>query len=201
MRKNQLIISAVLLVFLFACATAGQKYIHVDYTGNVSQTGNSTIGISAFKDNRKNLSPGYIGTRVLLDNSQETYFVNGMDLARTLTQTTSSFIEKKGYSTQEINAWELTPDGVSNADKGLSHLLTGTIDTFECKAKKRGGHTSMNLDINLTLYLGVSDQNRLKTIPVAFSLEKTEMTFTREKLEKFVNDSISEILEKALIIE
>jgi len=201
MKKNHLIVSAILLVFLFACATAGQKYIHVDYTGNVSQTGNGTIGISAFKDNRKNQGTGYIGNRVLLDNSQETYFVNGMDLARTLTRTTSTFIEKKGYLTQEINDWELTPEGVSNADKSMSHLLAGTIEKFECNAKKRGGHTSMILDINLTFYLGDAAVNTLKTIPVSFSLEKTEMTFTREKLEKFVNDSIAEILEKALIIE
>jgi len=38
----------------------------------------------------------------------------------------------------------------------------------------------------------------LKTIPVSLTLERTEMTFTPEKLEHFVNQSMEEVIQKAL---
>ena len=97
--------------------------------------------------------------------------------------------------------WETTLDGVAAAPEAARYLLTGVIETFECRAKRRGGHTRMVLDIQLTLYLGLKDRSAIRTIPVSFSLEKTVMTFSRGKLEQFVNDSIAEILEKALIID
>lgn len=201
MKKILLPFFALLVLCLSACATSGQKYVSIDYTGDVPKTGQGAVGVSLFQDNRKNFPGGYIGHRLLLDNSQETYFVTGMNLAGTLTQTTASFLEKKGYTTQDAADWQTTPDGVADAPEQVQYLLTGTIDTFECRAKKRGGHTRMVLDIHLTLYLGVKNGPALRTIPVSYSLEKTEMTFTRKKLERFVNESIAEIFEKALIIK
>lgn len=59
----------------------------------------------------------------------------------------------------------------------------------------------MTLDIDLTLYLGIADKNTLKTIPVSLTLEKTEFTFTREKLEQFINQALEEVIQKALILE
>ena len=199
MKKNLSALFAVTI--LFACATAGQKYISINYTGNPSGTGKGVVGISLFQDDRKETLEGYIGHRVLLDNSQETYFVSGMSLGRTLTQATRSFLEQKGYTTIDAIQWETTPDGVTAAPEAARYLLTGAIETFECRAKKRGGHTRMVLDIQLTFYLGLKDRSAIRTIPVSYSLEKTVMTFSREKLEQFVNDSIAEILEKALIID
>ena len=188
-------------VFLFACATAGQKYISLQYTKAVAKTTKSQIGISQFKDVRSDAPKGYIGRRILLDNSQETYFVTNMDLSDALTKATASFLETQGYTPVPVEPWETTPDGVAAVSTQLPYLVGGNIRVFECRAQKKSGHTTMTLDINFDLYVGIPDRQALKTIPVTFSLEKTVLTFTREKLEKFVNDSIAEILEKALVIE
>ena len=79
--------------------------------------------------------------------------------------------------------------------------MAGKINKFECRAKKKGGRTDMTLDIDLTLYFGIAEKNTLKTIPVSLTLEKTEFTFTREKLEGFINQALEEVIQKALILE
>ncbi|MCD4675748.1 MAG: hypothetical protein K8S18_07080, partial [Desulfobacula sp.] len=67
------------------------------------------------------------------------------------------------------------------------------------RAKKKGGTTDMILDIDLTLYLGIADKNALKTIPISLTLERTELIFTREKLEQFVNQALEEVIQKAIV--
>jgi hypothetical protein len=57
----------------------------------------------------------------------------------------------------------------------------------------------MVLEMDLTLFVGKkSETSELRTIPVSLTLERTEMTFTPEKLELFVNQSIEEVIQKAL---
>lgn len=198
MKKYHFLLCLIFMSFIFACATAGQKYISLYYTGDASDAQMGAIGISPVKDARSQVPKGYVGHRLLTDNSQETYFVNTMDLSESMTRAIMSFLDTKGYTPVLVNDWEPTPDGLAKANNGLPYLTTGTIDTFDCRAIKRGGHTSLTLEIKLTLYLGTVAENSVKTIPVSFSLEKKELTFTRDKLETFVNDSIAEILEKTL---
>ncbi len=141
----------IVLLTLMACATAGQKYI--DITHNRAPDKNKpvkidvstglSIGISSFTDNRADVMDGYIGNRILLDNSQETYFVRGMDLGLALTQSASAYLENKGYTTTAIKTWELTPDGVTKESEKLAYLVTGTINRFECRAKKKGAVTDI----------------------------------------------------------
>ncbi len=57
----------------------------------------------------------------------------------------------------------------------------------------------MVLDIDLTIFLGIADKNALKTIPVSLTIERTELTFSPEKLEQFVNQALKEVIQKALV--
>ncbi|NOX33774.1 MAG: hypothetical protein GXP56_08540 [Deltaproteobacteria bacterium] len=199
MKKQSLIFLGFILVFFSGCATPGQKFIDITYLADHAGTQTGRIGIAPFKDKRTGMGEGYIGYRTLLDNSQETYFVKGLDLAATLTKTIRTYFEKNGFETTAIDPWELTPDGVIKASGGFKQIVTGTINKFECRAEKKGATTDMVLDIDLTIYLGMADKNALKTIPVSLTLERTEFTFTREKLERFVNQALKEVIQKALV--
>ncbi|MCF6248179.1 MAG: hypothetical protein L3J69_12590 [Desulfobacula sp.] len=197
-----------MLLTLMACATSGQKYIDITYSGNPEETTKIkpdkigiSVGLSNFTDNRMDAVQGYIGRRILVDNSQETYFVKGMDLGLKLTRAASLFLEDKGYTPVSIEPWELTPNGVTKVSEKSTYLVAGTINRFECRAQKKGAVTDMVLEIDLTLYIGTPEKAVLKSVPVTFSLEKTELIFTEQKLEKFVNQSILEVFEKALVIE
>jgi len=197
--KNILFIFGIFILVLFlGCATSGQKFIHINYLAIHEKTQAGRIGIAPFQDNRADVGQGYIGYRILLDNSQETYLVKGLNLADTLRKAVTIYLEKNGFSTTPVDAWDLTPDGVIKASKGFKQIVAGTINQFECRAKKKGATTDMILDIDLTLYLGITDKNTLKTIPVSLTLERTEFTFSPEKLEQFVNQALEEVIQKAL---
>ncbi|MCD4718782.1 MAG: hypothetical protein K8S13_02845 [Desulfobacula sp.] len=199
MKKQSLIFLGFIFILFWGCATPGQKFIDITYLADHEKKQTGGIGIAPFQDNRTDMGEGYIGYRILLDNSQETYLVKGLNLADTLTRIIGIYFEKNGFTTTPIDPWDLTPDGVMKASKGFKHILAGTINRFECRAKKKGGVTDMILDIDLTLYLGITDKNVLKTIPVSFTLERTELVFTREKLEQFVNPALKEVIQKALV--
>lgn len=199
MKKQSLIFFGIIVILLGGCATAGQKFIEISYLTDHKKTQTGLIGITAFQDKRPDMGDGYIGYRILLDNSQETYLVKGLNLADTMTRIVGVYFEKNGFETTPVDRWKLTPNGALVASKGYKQIITGKINQFECRAEKKGATTDMVLNIDLTLYLGISDINALKTIPVSLTLERTELTFTPEKLEHFINQALAEVIQKALV--
>ncbi len=200
MKRSGFILAILVFLLQLGCATPGQKFIDINYLGGHEPPKSGTIGISTFKDLRKDVDEGYIGYRTLTDNSQETYFVKGMNLGQTLSKYVSSYCNKKGFTTSKIDDWQWTTDGVSDSINEFDQIIGGSINKFECQAKKNGVTTDMTLVIELTLYTGVADKSTLKTIPVTFTLKRTEFTFSKEKLEQFVNQSVQEVIQKVLVL-
>lgn len=198
MKKQSLILTGFILIFLLGCATPGQKFIDITYLAHHEKTHEGLIGIAPFQDTRQDMGEGYIGYRILMDKSQETYLVKGLNLADTITKTIKIYFEKNGFKTRPVDPWDLTTDGVIKASRGFNQIVTGKINRFECRARKKGATTDMILDIDLTIYLGIADKNALKTIPISLTLERTEFTFSTEKLERFVNQAMEEVIQKAL---
>ena len=195
------ILALVSFGFASGCATPGPKYIDLTYTGTSKVSHSGSLGISRFSDKRPGQDRGSLGHRVLNDNSRQVFLVQGLDLAGTLTNLTQTHLEKKGLTVTTIPAWSTTLTGMAEADQGTTYLLTADINAFECKAQKKGAVTTMVLDIDLTLFLGKMDQKKLTTIPVALTLERTDVNFTTKKLENFFNDALAEALEKALPLD
>lgn len=189
----------LVLFLLLGCATPGQKFITISYTADHEKTQAGDMGLAPFKDKRADRKGGYVGYRILMDRSQETYFVQGMNLAETLTTSVGDYFRQTGFQVIPITAWELSPEGVKASIGGFEQIVAGQINKFECRAKKKGATTDMVLEIDLTLFIGKkTNGDQLKTIPVSLTLERTEMTFTPEKLERFVNQSMEEVIQKAL---
>ena len=188
-----------LLLILGGCATPGPKYLDLAYTRTgPAKTAGGRIGLARYTDKRSGTPKGHVGYRVLANNARETYVVSEMDLAAALTRVTRSHLEQGGFSVSLHPQWPLTAKGVTGISKGFTHVLAAHINRFECRARKNGAVTDMVLAIDLTLYLGTPDTRQLKTIPIALDLERTELTFTRKKVEQFVNRALEEILVKAL---
>jgi hypothetical protein len=212
MIKKKLLIAVSIFFFLTGCAVPGPKFIYLSIlSGQFSQdlsgqdsikthdlADQGKIGIIGFKDKRLEMEKGYVGHRILVDKSQETYLVRGLNLASTLTGLSRTYLEKKSYSTTQIPALPLTLAGMDQAPKGIAYILSADINKFECRAQKKGATTDMVMEIDLTFFLGNIQGKKLSTIPVALTLERTELTFTAKKLEKFINQAFKEILEKAL---
>ena len=194
---QQLFIFLILFCFLSGCASPGPKFVDLAYVKHHAPTQTGRVGITQFMDKRQKQNQGYVGRRILTDKSQETYLVRGMNLGATLTELTRVYLEKTGFVVTPIPPWPQTLSGMAQAPEGLAHILSADINILECRAQKKGALTDMVLEMDLTFYLGNIQSNQLSTIPVSLTLERTELTFTQDKLEQFINQALEEIIEKA----
>jgi hypothetical protein len=181
------------------CAVSGPKYLDLYYPAKMTSPERTrSAGLTRFTDKRINKTKGYVGFRQLSENSREIFAVSDQDLASTLTRVSRSFLEQKGFKVSLIPAWPITAQGVSSTPPHLTRVLTADINQFECRAKKNRLLTDMTLVIDLTFYLGTPDKKQLTIIPIVLTLTRKEWHFSRKKLETFINESLAEILAKAL---
>jgi hypothetical protein len=189
----------MVLLVLTGCATPGPKYLDLSYPS--AMTGperNRSAGLSRFADKRAHTARGYVGFRDLSGGRQEIFAVTDQNLAATLTRVSRSYLEQHGFSVSLIPGRPVTLQRLSQAPDHLTHTLAADINRFECSAKKNGIMTDMTLVIDLTFYLGTPDKKQLSTIPILLTLTRKEWHFSRKKLETFINESLAEILAKAL---
>ena len=173
------------LLLLAGCAVPGQKFIDIR-PGQTPEKGcGSRIAVLDFEDARPETGPGYVGYRILMDRSRERYFVNGLDLAAALAEAARRYLDQKGCVM-------VSGDEAASGDR----VLTARIDRFECRARKDFPATKMILEIELVFFLENRAERRRTRIPVALTLERTEVGFSEKKLQTFVNQSLFAIHEK-----
>lgn len=193
-----LILLALMAAALAGCASSGPKMVSLAYTGSPETTASGALGIARFADLRNETPRGELGYRVLNDKSREVYLVQGLDLAATLTDQTQSYLEKRGFSVSPVPPWTPDMEGLAAAEGRQDRQLTANINEFHMTAEKKGAITELVLKADITFFLGLKGEKRLTTIPVVMSLERTEVSFTRKKVETFFNQALAEVLEKAL---
>ena len=181
MQRTLLLFSLGILMMLAGCTASGPKYIDLTYSGYPDTDGAGTVGISRFTDERADRDRGTVGHRVLNDKSKEVFLVQGLDLAGRLTDQTQTYLEKKGFHVTPAPVWTPSLDGLAAVETDKERLLTGRINTFYCNAVKKGALTEMTLTIDLTLYWALPAEKKLTTIPVALTLDRTDVNFTRKR--------------------
>lgn len=197
------ILSALILitVAVSGCAAGGPKYVDLTYVGTGEGHQSGKVGISTFSDARPDTEAGYVGTRYLGKSGKETYYAYGDDLALSITGICKSYLQDAGFNCMSIPSWDYSPEAVRDAGQRFDFIVGGEIRKLECFAVKKIGFTSMTLDINMVIYVGDPERAELKTIPFTLKLERNEMSFTEEKLQKFLNESLLEIIQKALPLD
>jgi hypothetical protein len=200
-KKNfagSLVSLAFFLVVLSGCASPGPKYLNLSYsTAHPVTDRQQTVGLSRFNDKRTGTTKGSVGYRQLPGDHREIFVVTGQDLSAAMTRVLRTFLEQRGFSVVLVPAFPATPGGVSDMPGAFAHVFAADINQFACRADKTGATTHMTLIIDLTFYQGSPDNRSITTIPIALTLDRTELVFSRKKLETFVNDAIEEIFAKA----
>ena len=195
-RTAGLLMAALVLT---GCAAPGPKYLDLSYPSAMTvPERNQSVGLSRFADKRVEKARGYVGFRDLPGGGQESFAVTDQNLAGTLTRLSRSYLEQHGFSVALIPGRPVSLRRLSQSPDHLTHTLAADINRFECTAEKKGVMTDMILVIDLTFYLGTPDKKQLTTIPIVLTLTRTEWHFSRKKLETFINESLAEILAKAL---
>lgn len=204
MKTNDLLILVCILIFTICCTigctTAGSKFIKINYLGqnnSVITSANKHVGFAPFLDKRGDIKKGYIGKRILNSGQEEIYFVDGLDIASTVTQSFVSYFNENGYICSTIKDFNHNVESLKKADKKYKYILTGDINVFEFFATK-GFTTSMVLNIKLVVYLGDVESGVFTTIPVTLNLERKDLQFSEESVERFINESLTEVIIKAV---
>jgi hypothetical protein len=197
MKIKYLLILSYLFIFTLGCTTAGTKTININYTGKTKITIQENIGISNFLDKREGLEKDYIGKRVLNSGNEELYYVKGLDITTSVTNAFQSYLINAGSNCKRIESFKPSIDAIKKADKKYKYILTGEIREFEFFANK-GFITSMILDIKLIVYLGNVEKGILTTIPVHLNLKRKDIKFSTKSIETFINDSLTEVIIKAM---
>lgn len=193
------VFTAVLqMILLSGCASPGPKYLTLSYpTVHPVTDRQQAAGLSRFVDKRTGTTKGYVGYRQLLGGHREIFAVTGQDLSAAMTRVMRTFLEQKGFSVTLVPAFPATPVGVSDMPGQFTHVFAADINRFSSRADRKGATTHMTLIIDLTFYQGSPENRSITAIPVTLTLERTELVFSRKKLETFINDAIEEILAKA----
>lgn len=191
----------VMFLAISGCTAAGPKYVDLYYTGKTENTKSGKIGIAVFSDSRIGIEPGYVGTRYLGKSDKETYLAFGDDLALSVTGICKAYLQDTGFTCLSVPAWEYSPEGAKAAGQRFDYLVGGEIKKLDCFAVKKIGFTSMTLDIEVVFYIGDPVGATLRTVPYKLTLERNEVTFSEEKLEKFLNESLLEVIQKALVFQ
>ena len=199
--KKILSITIILIsMVLSGCATGGTKLVNLYYTGTSDTHRSGKIGISPFVDQRGDTEggSGYVGTRYIGKRTKEIFSANGSNVASSVTGICLAYLQDIGFNCTSVASWEHSPDGVMDSGRGFTYLVGGEIKKFDCFAVKKIGFTSMTLEISMVIYLGDTGKKELKRIPIELKLERQEITFSKAKLEKFLNESLAEMIKNAL---
>lgn len=194
-----LIVISLMFFAISGCTSSGPKYVDLYYTGEADGSRSGEIGIAVFGDSRETVEAGYIGTRYLGKEKKETFLAFGDDLALSVTGICKSYLQDAGYSCMSVPPWEYTPDGATAAGQRFDYLVGGEIKKLDCFAVKKIGFTSMTLEIEIIFHIGDPGSGILRTTPIKMTLERNEVTFSEEKLQNFLNESLLEIVQKALL--
>jgi len=189
---------ACLLLFLTGCASDGPRFIDLNYLGAGVPAKTGRVGLAKFVDKRKDVDPGYVGKRIIGKAGTEVYYVNGLDLGGSVTRTCMSYLMGSGFACTTIPSWPHSPQGVRNASPGFTYVVTGEIRKMECFAVRKTGFTSMTLEIDMVVYWGDASTGTLHENPIKVTLERNEFSFSEEKLARFYNETLSEMLNQAL---
>ncbi|MCP3899482.1 MAG: hypothetical protein GY707_07205 [Desulfobacteraceae bacterium] len=197
MKTNLLLALFLLLFFTFGCTTAWSNFIEIKYIGKNKTSLGVNIGISEFIDKRGGLEKGYLGKRVLNSGSDEIYYVKGLNIASTITDAFKSYLEKSGYSLENIDYFQPDTTIFNKIDKDYKYVIAGDIKEFEFFASKNFV-TTMVLDIKLIVYLANIEKGALTTIPVNLNLKRKDLKFSEKSIEIFINESLKEVILKAM---
>lgn len=197
-RNTRMIVAAVLAALLGACASPITHPVELNYTGHAGPAADTAVavGIQPFEDRRENEDRFVIGYRRVGRGERERYISSPDDLAGSVTRMTAALIRQKGGAPGPLAGWDYTPDQMLALTDAFDVFVGGEIRTLRCEAEKRVLHTRMVLELDIVVYVGKVREGVVHRRPVSMRTERVSAAFGPRELRRFVNDMLSEALEK-----
>jgi hypothetical protein len=190
--------AVVLAVLLMGCAAPITHPVQLAYNGHVPPVADETVavGIQRFRDQRDTEDRFVIGYRQLGHGEQERYASIPDDISQAVTRMTRELILQKGGVPGELEGWDYTPDQMMNLTEAFDVMVGGDILRLQCNAEKRLMHTRMDLELEIVVYVGKVREGVVHRRPIRMRTERVTATFGPRELQQFLNDMLSQALEK-----
>jgi len=196
--KRNGLLALVLAALLGACAAPITHPVQLAYNGHVQPVADETVavGIQLFRDQRSAADRFVVGYRQLGHGEQERYASSPDDIARAVTRVAADLIRQKGAAPGVLEGWDYTPDKMMDLTEAFDVFVGGDILQLRCDAEKRLMHTRMVLELEIVVYVGKVREGVVHRRPISMRTERIAATFGPRELQQFLNDMLSQALEK-----
>jgi hypothetical protein len=196
--KRNGLLAIVMTALLGACAAPITYPVQLAYNGHVQPAAGQTptVGIQAFRDQRKEKDRFVIGYRQLGHGEEERYASSPDDIAGAVTRMAGELMRQKGAVTGKLEGWDYTPDQMLTLSDAYDVFIGGDILRLRCDAEKRLLRTRMVLELDIVVYVGNVREGLVHRRPVNMRTERVAPTFGPRELQQFLNDMLSQALEK-----
>lgn len=193
-----LVLSLALAALLGACASPITHPVALTYTGPAqpSTEAPAAVGIQPFEDQRGRDDRFLIGYRSLGRGEWERYVSSPDAVAEAVTRMTTELIRRKGGLPGALQGWDYTPDAMLALTDAFDVFIGGEIERLRCDADKRLMHTRMVLEVDIVVYVGKVREGVVHRRPVSMRTERVAAAFGPGELRRFLNEMLSEALEK-----
>jgi hypothetical protein len=149
------------------------------------------LGLAPFKDERTD--PSRIGVHTSL-RGVPTYFKSEpFPLVKALTDSLSGVISRSGINTLPFSPWDGGPEILKTMETDA--VLMVEIKQFWTDARGELFRTRSKTWIELRIHLGVKQEGKVLSKNVEFEKEVTVFWWTPERLEKMINQMLSDIFD------
>lgn len=197
-RKKSRWMSALALLLLGACATPITHPVPMNYSGGAQSgtKGPVAVGLQPFVDQRTGEDPYLIGYRQVRRGERERYVSSPENVARSVTRMTRELVHRKGGDPGALKGWDFSPDQMLALSDAFDIFLGGEIRKLQCDAERRFMHTRMVLELDIVIYVGKAREGVVHRRPIHMKTERTTPTFGPRELGRFLNEMLSQALEK-----
>jgi hypothetical protein len=109
---------------------------------------------------------------------------------------TAELIQQKGGLPRVLEGWDYTPDQMLALTDAFDVFIGGEIQTLRCEAERRFMHTRMVIELDVVFYVGLVREGVVHRRPVSMRSERVSAAFGPPELRRFLNDMLSEALER-----
>ena len=196
--KRRELLAIVMAVLLGACAAPITHPVQLAYDSHTPPAAEQpvAVGIQLFRDQRSEKDRFLIGYRQIGPGERERYASSPEDVSRAVTRMTGELSRQKGAVPGELAGWNYAPDQMMDLSDAFDVFVGGDILRLRCNAEKRLMHTRMDLELEIVFYVGKVREGVVHRRPVSMRTERISATFGPRELQQFLNEMLSEALEK-----
>ena len=204
LNKWYVIIVMLMCFYFFISGCAGGKVylLHLKYippdAGDIipekEQTGK--IGVKTFVDVRTEKED--VGRRVRSGGRVDIFRPYFFPVNEAVTRAVKDYLLVKGYEIVHIEDWDFTPEDLSNIPGNADIVIGGEVKRLWSSVESSITHTKIKSSFGLLVYIGWVNEGKVVVRKVESTPEVTEILYNKEKVERNIDNTMTEVIEKTL---